>query len=178
MRSRFGGSLATVLAIVVVSSIQPTGASAVATAEREASAGMPATAFVDCPVTPPVLADPPEPEQPEGMRRDSLGLAWWYISGDGLLWVGAEPYRETGGNKVLWLKPIDATLTVTGHPLNAGSPALIVHIPDGYPGDYQASGIFFPTAGCWEVTARADDSVLRFVTHVVEEGEVPQSGQP
>ncbi|MBA2520948.1 MAG: hypothetical protein H0V24_14895 [Chloroflexia bacterium] len=139
---------------------------------------MPATAFVDCPVTPPVLADPPEPEQPEGMRRNSLGLAWWYISDDGLLWVGAEPYRETGGGKVLWLKPIGATLTVTGHSLDTERSTLTAQIPDGYPGDYQASGIFFPTAGCWEVTARADDSVLRFVTHVVEEGEAPQSGQP
>ncbi|MDQ3693422.1 MAG: hypothetical protein M3464_07325 [Chloroflexota bacterium] len=178
MRSRLGGNLATVLAIVVASSMQPTGSPAVATAERGASAGMPATAYVDCPVTPPVLADPPEPEQPAGMARDPLGLAWWYISGDGLPWVGAEPYRETGGAKVLWLKPIGATLTVTGHPLDAGSPTLTAHVPDGYSGDYQASGISFPTAGCWEVTARADNSALRFVTYIVEDGEAPPSGQP
>ncbi|MGH2602489.1 MAG: hypothetical protein ACRDJ9_24280, partial [Dehalococcoidia bacterium] len=86
--------------------------------------------------------------------------------------------RETGGEKVLWVKPIGSTLTVTGHPLGADSPTLGADIPEGYPGDYQATGVFFPIAGCWEVTARADDSVLRFVTIVFEEGEAPRSGEP
>lgn len=46
---------------------------------------------------------------------------------------------------------------------------LIAEIPEGY-GDtgFQASTIIFPTVGCWEVTGRAGDAELSFVTRVVK----------
>jgi hypothetical protein len=138
----------------------------------------PASGIIDCPVTTPVLADPPEPTQPAGMSRDPLGLSWWYVSDDGLLWTEAVPYRQTGGEKVLWLKPIGATLTVTGRRLDGNTPPLDADVPSGYGGDYQASAVFFPSAGCWEVTARADESELRFVTLVFDDGQAPRSGRP
>src|SRR5688572_18007084 len=61
-------------------------------------AASPASGIVDCPVTAPVLADPPEPAQPAGMSRDPLGLDWWYISEDGIIWTSAVPCRKTGGD--------------------------------------------------------------------------------
>ena len=69
--------------------------------------------------------------------------------------------------KVLWLKPVGSRLEVSGQRLDGAVPPLDVHLPEGYPGDYQASGLSFPTGGCWEVEARADSSVLRFVVYVL-----------
>lgn len=132
---------------------------------------------VECAVTAPVVADPPEPAQPAGMGRDSLGLDWWYVSDDGLLWTAAAAYRETGADKVLWLKPIGSSLTITGYRLYGDAPPLAAGVPAGYGGDYQATALDFPLAGCWEVTARSGQSELRFVTYVVEKGQAPESGQ-
>jgi hypothetical protein len=42
-------------------------------------------------------------------------------------------------------------------------------IPDGYgPTGLQATGVIFPTEGCWEVTGHVGDSTLTFVTLVVK----------
>ncbi|MDE3111597.1 MAG: hypothetical protein KGK34_01490 [Chloroflexota bacterium] len=40
-------------------------------------------------------------------------------------------------------------------------------MPDGY-GDtgFQASGVLFPTEGCWEITGAVGNSTLTFVTLV------------
>jgi hypothetical protein len=45
------------------------------------------------------------------------------------------------------------------------------HVPDGY-GDtgFQASGVDFPTEGCWEVTGTLPTTRLTFVTFVVKKG--------
>jgi hypothetical protein len=44
-------------------------------------------------------------------------------------------------------------------------------VPDGYgAAGFQASGVDFPTGGCWEVTGAMPSSSLRFVTLVVKEG--------
>jgi hypothetical protein len=42
------------------------------------------------------------------------------------------------------------------------------NIPSGY-GDsgFQATGIIFPTEGCWEVTGRVGEASLTFVTLVI-----------
>jgi hypothetical protein len=42
-------------------------------------------------------------------------------------------------------------------------------IPPGYgQTGFQASGIIFPTEGCWEITGRAGDAELTFVQRVEE----------
>jgi hypothetical protein len=41
-----------------------------------------------------------------------------------------------------------------------------VHIPCCYPTRFQSSGLYFPTEGCWEVTAQAGESELVFVVRV------------
>jgi hypothetical protein len=99
--------------------------------------------------------------------RDPVGAAWTgYRSSDRLIWVSNLPTHAGGSHKVLWLKPPGSVLRVTGRRLDGEAPPLIANLPEGYGGDFQASGIGFPTAGCWEVEARADASVLRFVVAV------------
>lgn len=65
-------------------------------------------------------------------------------------------------------------LTITGERLDGLAAPLRL---DGTPGsgepDFWASGIVFPTAGCWRVTGAAGDASLTFVVRVVALREVP-----
>jgi hypothetical protein len=63
-------------------------------------------------------------------------------------------------------------LTIHGRRLDAPAPPLRAYIPEGY-GDtgFQATGLIFPTEGCWEVTGQVADTRLTFVTRVVRVGE-------
>jgi len=77
--------------------------------------------------------------------------------------TGYEP-----GQKVLWYKPSDALLIVTGRGIDGAAPPLGYDISrDPRPrGPIQPSGIYFPSVGCWEVDAKAGRSELRFVVLV------------
>ena len=71
-------------------------------------------------------------------------------------------------------------LSITGRRL--GRPAGRLRL-EGRPGsgepDFWASGIIFPTAGCWEVTGRAGDAVLSFVVQVIDAtGDSPRPASP
>lgn len=70
------------------------------------------------------------------------------------------------GVKVGWFRPEGAELAIAGRRLNGDAPALDAHIPCCYPTHFQSSGLFFPTEGCWEVTARAEDSELSFTVWI------------
>jgi len=61
-------------------------------------------------------------------------------------------------------------LSIQGRRLDATAPPLGADIPEGY-GDtgFQASGVIFPTEGCWQVTGKVGDTSLTFVTLVVRE---------
>ncbi len=61
-------------------------------------------------------------------------------------------------------------LTVTGRRLDAPAPAAQGYYDlEGY-GDsgFQSGGVYFPSEGCWEITARVADASLTFVTLVVK----------
>jgi hypothetical protein len=91
-----------------------------------------------------------------------------YESQDGRIWTSAVGLgRLEDDTKVIWRKPIGAELALSGQRLDGAAPPLTVFLPGGFAGEsYQPSGLTFPTAGCWEVEARADTSVLRIVVHV------------
>jgi hypothetical protein len=124
-----------------------------------------AAGFAGCPITAPATN-----ERPKNGNTASFSNAW-YASPDRLLWAsaGGRLYAGADGNKVLWERP-GTTLSLSGKlPLGdakaAGVPT--ISAPQGYESfDYQASGVVFPVAGCWEVEARAGASVLDFVTLV------------
>jgi hypothetical protein len=69
--------------------------------------------------------------------------------------------------KFLWLLAGDGPLTVVGRRLDASSRPLQATIPEGFIGKgFQPSRLIFPSAGCWEITATANGSVMSFVTKV------------
>ncbi len=76
--------------------------------------------------------------------------------------------------KFPWWRAVHGALTIQGRRLDASAPPLQAIIPEGY-GDsgFQASGLIFPTEGCWEVTGKVADQELRFVVAVQAVDEYP-----
>ncbi|MBC6934834.1 MAG: hypothetical protein DWB42_03255 [Chloroflexi bacterium] len=96
----------------------------------------------------------------------------WFRSADGQLWADSGR-RYADGVKVGWRKPPGTALEVSGRRLDGDAPPLEAWIPEGYPGAFQSSGLYFPTGGCWEITARAGDSTLTFVNFVYPKAFAP-----
>jgi hypothetical protein len=130
------------------------------------------TALKACPVTAPVTQHPTD--------TDVFGdgpEAEWYCDPDNRLCAVKNGDWHAGGIKVGWRKSPGATFDVNGRRLDAEAPPLKATIPDGYPGTFQASGLTFPTEGCWEVEARTDESTLRFVMQVEPPLHPPAGGR-
>jgi hypothetical protein len=91
----------------------------------------------------------------------NLSHNWVHI---GKLWMGytlADSAFESDptGQKIAWWREKGSAfgkLRVTGKRLDAEAPPLTAHIPSGYANTwgFQASGLYFPTPGCWQVVAR------------------------
>jgi hypothetical protein len=129
-------------------------------------------AFEPCPVTAPVIEHPTD--------TDVFGdgpEAEWYCDPDNRLCAVKNGAWHAGGIKVGWRKPPGARFDVSGRRLDAEAPPLKATIPDGYPGTFQASGLTFPTEGCWEVEARTDENTLRFVVQVEPPLHPPTGGR-
>jgi hypothetical protein len=128
-----------------------------------------AAAFRQCPTAKPVTD-----EHPKNTNTAAFSRAW-YVSPDRRLWASADGRWWSGqsengsGNKVLWERP-GPMVSISGKLLlgdakAAGVPTITG--PGGYEtADYQASSVTFPVPGCWEVEARAEGSVLNFVTFI------------
>jgi hypothetical protein len=97
--------------------------------------------------------------------------------GNGALWVGLWPANVVVDEpkadgaidaKVGWWRGVPGTLSITGRRLDAAAPPLRATVSDGYgESGFQASGLSFPTEGCWEVTGRVGTASLTFVTLVL-----------
>jgi len=103
----------------------------------------------------------------------------WYINADRTIWAGPLPvggwtsggtvYTSQGavqGEKTYWVRPQGTQLTVTGRRLDASASPVQSIVPCCYPTGFQIVALLFPTAGCWEISAKAGDRELRFVTQV------------
>jgi hypothetical protein len=101
--------------------------------------------------------------------------------GNGDLWVGGlgedgviladSRFVEADGSigwKLGWWRVASGSLTISGRRLDADGPLLRSAVPDGYgTSGFQASGVYFPTEGCWEVSGSLGASTLTFVTFVL-----------
>ena len=123
-----------------------------------------------CPVTEPEWLKPPEDtavlNAPEyghyfaNADHSILASAWW---------TEQEYYYLTASEKGIktgWFRPAGATLEITGQRTDGKAPPLEASVPCCYPTQFQATGLTFPTEGCWEVTAKAADSELSFTVWV------------
>src|SRR6266852_6378753 len=136
----------------------------------------PKNAQAACPVTKPNGNTPPgERSCPNCIGNGALWTGLWpdgkvvFSSGG----PGSISKDGSLGMKFWWWRGVRGKLTITGRRLDAPAPPLRARIPEGY-GDigFQATGLIFPTVGCWEVTGKAGDASLRFVTLVVKDEHV------
>jgi hypothetical protein len=139
------------------------------------------------PVRPVTLADAgrcpatrPSAVGPAGVSPDDF-FGWGASYGNGRLWVGGlwpdgviaagpEFVQRDGsvGMKFGWWRAVEGALRITGRRLDAPAPPLRADVPAGYGRvGFQASGVDFPTEGCWEVTGQLGATSLRFVTFVI-----------
>lgn len=124
----------------------------------------------DCPLTEPVWLIPPDDaasNDPPGYgdyfvnEDQSILAAAWYAKGDEYqLRVSEE------GIKVGWYRPEGAPLEITGRRIDGQADPLEAEIPCCYPTRFQATGLYFPSEGCWEVNAKAADRTISFVVFV------------
>jgi hypothetical protein len=102
----------------------------------------------------------------------SYGNATLWVGGlgtGGVIEVGPGQIEPDGSlrTKFGWWRGASGSLTITGRRLDGNAPPAKAEVPGGY-GDsgFQASGVTFPTPGCWEVTGELAGSRLTFVTLV------------
>jgi len=67
-----------------------------------------------------------------------------------------------------WRAGDDARLKISGHRLDTAAPPLVAHIPNGYGAGFQATGLTFPTTGCWRVTGTFKSAKLSFTVRVTK----------
>ena len=153
-----------------------TGCTAVDTVDSSTSSITPGASPAEsslakaCPVTKPVWVKPPEDSAVQG----SPGYGYYYVNQDSSIWAsawwtGEEEYSlrvSEEGVKVGWFRPAGTALEITGHRIDGQASPLESHVPCCYPTRFQATGLYFPTKGCWEVNAKAAESELSFVVWV------------
>jgi hypothetical protein len=125
----------------------------------------------ECPVTRPIPV-------PASFAERLFGSAAAFGNED--LWVGgigrdgvivADPRMVaadgTIGWKLGWWRVTPGDLSITGRRLDSDAAPLRATVPDGYGASgFQATGVDFPTGGCWEITGVAGGAPLSFVTFV------------
>ena len=149
---------------------------------RPATGPVPSSITGPCPVTtpPPVAMTPPLP----ALTGSNAGLAFvagprQFLYGNDALIVALptdgtlhpnDPSRGLpSGVKFGWERIAHGDLAIATRRLDAVTVPQLADVPGGY-GDagFQASGLNFPSPGCWQVTGTAGGKTLTFVVSVVE----------
>ena len=123
-----------------------------------------------CLLTEPLWLKPPE----DAAFPDPPAYSDYFVNEDRSIWASASwaIEEEYGTNvfrewiKVGWFRPAGAELVITGQRLDREAPPLEGQASCCYPTRFQASGLHFPTEGCWKVTAKAAESELWFIVWI------------
>src|SRR5690349_16029485 len=123
-----------------------------------------------CLLTEPLRVTPPE----DSAVLDPPAVGDYFVNEDRSIWASASWATGTtrGLNvakewiKVGWFRPAGAKLVVTGQRLDGEAPPLQFEAACCYPTRFQASGLYFPAEGCWEVTAKAAEEELLFTVWI------------
>jgi hypothetical protein len=128
-----------------------------------------------CPVTVPTAVTPSANAPGDFFGARSAygnGALWVGGLGDAGVIVGRSEFDEPDGavyRKFGWWRGVEGTLRITGRRLDGPAPPARSSVPDGYGSSgFQASGVYFTTPGCWEVTGTVGAASLTFVTLVVK----------
>ncbi len=122
-----------------------------------------------CPVTRPNGMTPPG-EEPAPTHHGN-GQLYTVLARDG--WILADVRSIAADGSIGWKYPVwraggvgeAGDLRISGHELTTGTGIRSV-IPDGYGQRFQAGGVYFPGAGCYELTLRSGEASLTFITKV------------
>jgi hypothetical protein len=162
---------------------------------RRASAVALAVAYVTaaCSATPIATASsescaPTVPRSSPPPALDAAGPAhyfgnadlWVELWPDGVIDVDPRQVTSTGSLDVKfpWWREVSGTLVITAHRLDGPTGRVVADVPQGYGATgFQATGVLFPTAGCWEITGRVGNAALTFVALVrLAESTTPGPG--
>lgn len=128
-----------------------------------------ATSF-GCPVTNPNRSNPPGVSAADSTNVHGNGVLWVSLWPGAVITAGANTLQPDGSIRIKfpWWRGVSGQLKISGGRLDASAPPLRGEVPTGY-GDigFQASGVIFPTVGCWEVTGRAGSAELTVVVLIV-----------
>ncbi len=119
-----------------------------------------------CQVTSTIMGEPPKDP-----NSDPFGYGPWMVNADQTMWAGWDPTGWTAssdGNKTVWIRPQGTTLHITGNRLDGDSAPLKADIPCCYTTGFQIVGLYFPSAGCWQVKATSGQSQLQFTLQVAQ----------
>ena len=141
------------------------GASFAATSHSEGKSVRPPS----CPVT---LSNHPAAtsgtSRKLGYRQGRIAVELWPL---GVTLVQQSDITADGafGVKVGWYRYGRGKLTITATRLDEPGRVKRTSVPSGYGSTgFQASGIYFPSEGCWKVTATVGHSHLTYVTVILK----------
>jgi hypothetical protein len=127
-----------------------------------------------CPGTRPSRT-PPFPGEAFNYGNRYLGVAIW---SKGRLVASRLPDGSTWGQimpdgtiyaKLGWFRGLPGRLHIQGERLDAPTPPLQASVPPGYGSSgFQATGLTFPTRGCWRVVGSVAGHELEFVVFVTK----------
>lgn len=174
-RSR-GASMRPVGWFRAIATLVAVGAVASPTFAAIGGASTTAGAAARCKVTKPTAGTRPPKPVPASFNYGNARVAVALNPPNGRIVAGRLPgggYRATinpdgsiHAKYGWWRAGTRPGLKISGRRLDAPAPPLRASIPDGYYGGFQATGLTFPTVGCWRVTGRYGTATLTFTVLV------------
>lgn len=125
-----------------------------------------------CPVTPTGPAPTTWANELRGAASAAGDEHLWVggLGEDGVLVVDGDAVGAGGTieTKLGWWRLSPGDLSIAGRRLDGVAPPLAANVPDGYrTSGFQASGVTFPTEGCWEITGTVGEHTLTTVVYVL-----------